>query len=272
MDVLFMNRKMSFIGSGNMGGALLESLINASFVSKDDVIACDINGSRLDELRQRLGIMISQDNKKGARFGDAVLIAVMPKLVTSVLEEIKHEISEEKVIVSVAALIPIETIESTLGKKAGVVRIIPNIPSLVGSGFNLVCFGSFLKEQDRQFMRNMLTVWGEYREVDEDQMNLYTVMSAMGPTYFMPFLDVLVRFGVGKGLTEAEARETACLTLKGTAELVSKVPSPIEDLKNMITSQPLKEKEQELKSIFKETLEKTLNEVATGSRKLSQAK
>jgi len=267
-----MDRKISFIGVGKMGGALLERLVNAGFVSKDNVLACDINGDRLDELRQRLGIMISQDNKKGARFGDIVLIAVMPKLVRSVLEEIRHEISEEKVIVSVAALIPIETIESTLGTKTGVVRIMPNIPSLVGSGFNLVCFGNFLKEQDKQFVRNMLTVWGEYREVGEDKMNLYTVISAMGPTYVMPFLDVLVRFGVEKGLTEAEAREVACLTLKGTAELVSKVQSPIEDLKNMITSQPLKEKEQELKSIFKETLEKTLNEIEIGSRKLSQAK
>lgn len=267
-----MDRKISFIGVGKMGGALLERLVNAGFVSKDNVLACDINGDRLDELRQRLGIMISQDNKKGARFGDIVLIAVMPKLVRSVLEEIRPEISEEKVIVSVAALIPIETIESTLGTKTGVVRIMPNIPSLVGSGFNLVCFGSFLKEQDKQFVRNMLTVWGEYREVDEDKMNLYTVISAMGPTYFTPFLDVLVRFGVEKGLTEAEAREVACLMLKGTAELVSKVQSPIEDLKNMITSQPLKEKEQELKSIFKETLEKTLNEIEIGSRKLSQAK
>jgi pyrroline-5-carboxylate reductase len=267
-----MNKKISFIGVGKMGGALLERLVNAGFVSTDNVLACDIDRDRLDELRQRLGIMISQDNKKGARFGDTALIAVMPKLVRSVLEEIRHEISEEKVIVSVAALIPIETIESTLGGKVGVVRIMPNIPSLVGSGFNLVCFGNFLKDQDRQFVRNMLAVWGAYREVDDDKMNLYTVISAMGPTYFTPFLDVLVRFGVEKGLTEAEAREVACLTLKGTAELVSKVQSPIEDLKNMITSQPLKEKEQELKSIFKETLEKTLNEIEIGSRKLSQAK
>jgi pyrroline-5-carboxylate reductase len=264
-----MNRRISFIGVGRIGGALLERLINAGFVSKDNVLACDINESRLDELRRRLGITISQDNKEGAKFGDIIIIAVIPKLVKTVLEEIRQEISEQKVIVSVAALVPVESIERTLGANVGVVRIMPNIPSLVGSGFNLVCFGSFLKDQDKQFVRNMLAVWGEYCDVDEDKMNLYAVISAMGPTYFTPFLDVLVRFGVEKGLTEAEAREAACLTLKGTADLVSKVQSPIEDLKNMITSQPLKEKEQELKSIFKETLEKTLNEVEIGSRKLS---
>jgi len=270
--VFSMERKISFIGVGKMGGSLLERLISTGLVSKDNVMACDINRDRLNDLRQRLGIMISQDNKEGVRFGDIVVIAVMPKVVRSVLEEVRQEVLESKTIVSVAALIPIETIEKIIQAKIGVVRVMPNIPSLVGSGFNLVCFGNFLKEQDKQFIRNMFAVWGEYREVDEDKMNLYTVISAMGPTYFMPFLDVLVRFGVEKGLTEAEAREVACLTLRGTAELISKVPSSIEDLKNMITSQPLKEKEQELKILFKETLEKTLNEIEIGSRKLSQAK
>jgi pyrroline-5-carboxylate reductase len=270
--VFSMERKISFIGVGKMGGSLLERLISTGLVSKDNVMACDINRDRLNDLRQRLWIMISQDNKEGVRFGDIVVIAVMPKVVRSVLEEVRQEVLESKTIVSVAALIPIETIENIIQAKIGAVRIMPNIPSLVGSGFNLVCFGNFLKEQDKQFIRNMFAVWGEYREVDEDKMNLYTVISAMGPTYFTPFLDVLVRFGVEKGLTEAEAREVACFTLKGTAELISKVPSPIEDLKNMITSQPLKEKEQELKILFKETLEKTLNEIEIGSRKLSQAK
>jgi len=267
-----MNRKISLIGAGKMGGALLERLIDAGFASKDNVLACDINRGRLDELRQRLGIMISQDNKEGAKFGDIVVIAVMPKLVKSVLEEIRQEISESKVIVSVAALVPTETIETVLLAKSGVVRVMPNIPSLVGSGFNLVCFGRFLKEQDKAFIRDMLVIWGEYRETDEDKMNLYTTISAMGPTYFTPFLDTLVKFGVENGLTEAEAREATCLTLKGTAELALKVPTPIEDLKNMITSQPLKDKEPELKSLFKDALDKTLNELKIGSRKLASAK
>jgi len=267
-----MKRKISFIGVGKMGGAFLERLVNAGFVPKDKVLACDINRGRLDELRQRLGIMISQDNEEGTRFGDIVVIAVMPKLVRSVLEEIRHEISESKIIISVAALVPIKTIESILLEKIGVVRVMPNIPSLVGSGFNLVCFGRFLKEQDKGFIRDMLAVWGEHREVNEDKMNLYTIISAMGPTYFIPFLDTLVKFGVENGLSEAEAREAACLTLKGTAELVLKVPSSIEDVKNMITSQPLKDKELELKSLFKETLNRTMNELKIGSAKLASAK
>ncbi|MGQ9551939.1 MAG: pyrroline-5-carboxylate reductase family protein [Candidatus Bathycorpusculaceae bacterium] len=262
-------KKVTFIGTGKMGGALLERLLNTGFVSKEHVLACDINENRLKELRQKLGVNISNNNKEGAKFGDVVIIAVMPKQVREILEEIKTEISKSKLVVSVAALVSTGLIEKIFMKDVGVIRIMPNIPSLVGSGFNLVSFGNFVKDKDKERIRRMLSVWGEYREVPEEKMELYTVISAMGPTYFFPFLDTLVSFGVENGLSESEAREAACLTLEGTAAIALKVPVTIENLKNMIGSQPLKDKEQELKATLREALNKTLNELRTISKKMA---
>lgn len=260
--------KITFIGTGNMGGALLERLLNTTFVSKEQLLACDINGNRLNELQQKLGVNVSQDNRKGAVFGDIIIIAVMPKQVKEVLEEIRPEISESKIIISVAALVSTKSIENVLAKNVGVVRIMPNIPSLVGSSFNLICSGRFVKDVDKEQIRKMLSIWGDYREIDEEKMELYTVITAMGPTYFFPFLDTLVSFGVENGLSETEAREAACLTLKGTGDIALKFPSSIEDLKNMIGSQPLRDKEQEIKLMLKEALMKTLNELKAISKKM----
>lgn len=260
--------KITFIGTGKMGGALLERILNTGFVSNEHVLACDINENRLKELQQKFGVNISYDNREGAKFGDMVIIAVMPKQVREILEQIKTEISESKLVISVAALVSTESIEKILMKNVSVVRVMPNIPSLVGSGFNLVCFGSFVEDEDKERIRKMLAVWGEYREVAEEKMELYTVISAMGPTYFFPFLDTLVSFGIENGLSESEAREAACLTLKGTADAALKIPINIENLKNMIGSQPLKDKEQELKAMLKEALDKTLNELRTISKKM----
>src|SRR3990170_2871372 len=97
--------KITFIGTGKMGGVLLERLIDTGFSSRKNILACDLNESRLNELQQKLGVNVSQDNKEGARFGDILIIAVMPKQVKGILEEIRPEISESKIIVSVAALI-----------------------------------------------------------------------------------------------------------------------------------------------------------------------
>jgi len=258
--------KIAIIGAGKMGGALLERLLNAGFVSKGNIIACDIDESRLIELKQRLGVNISRNNRDGAKFGEIIIIAVMPKLVKEVLEEIKPNI-ESKVIVSVAASVPITFIENILGGNVSVVRVMPNIPSLVGSGFNLVSFGKSVKAEEREQIGKMLSFLGEYREIDEDKMELYTVICAAGPTYFFPFLDTLVSFGIENGLDEKAAREAVCLTLKGSADMVLKTSKPIEELKNMIGLQPLRLREEELKLMLKEALNKTLSELKAMSKK-----
>jgi len=253
--------KIALIGSGKIGSVLIKRLIASGFIHKDNMLACDVDEARLKELRERLGIMVSMDNKEGARFGDIILIAVLPKQVREVLQGISPEIDETKTVVSVAGLFATRKIEDILAKKVGVVRIMPNIPSLVGSGFNLISFGRFVK--DREVIRKMLATWGEYREIDEDEdkMELYQIITAMGPTYFFPFLDVLISFGTENGLSEREAREAACLTLMGTGDIALKVQRSVEDLKNMIGSRPIKDKEEYLRSMLREALSKTLREL-----------
>ena len=162
------------------------------------------------------------------------MIAVLPKQVREVLQGISPEIDETKTVVSVAGLFATRKIEDILAKKVGVVRIMPNIPSLVGSGFNLISFGRFVK--DREVIRKMLATWGEYREIDEDKMELYQIITAMGPTYFFPFLDVLISFGTENGLSEREAREAACLTLIGTGDIALKVQRSVEDLHDRVSA------------------------------------
>ncbi|RZN55841.1 MAG: pyrroline-5-carboxylate reductase, partial [Candidatus Methanomethylicota archaeon] len=120
--------KIAIIGAGRMGGAILERLLEIGFASKDNIIACDINENRLIELKQRFGINVSKDNKDGAKFGDIIIIAVMPKQMKEILEEIKPYV-KSKIIVSVVGLVTTNFIENILGNNISVVRVMPNIPS-----------------------------------------------------------------------------------------------------------------------------------------------
>jgi pyrroline-5-carboxylate reductase len=269
VEVARLDMKVAFIGAGKMGGALLERLLDAGSVSKTDVLACDLNENRLNELRERLHIDVSRDNKRGAKFGDLVVVAVMPKQVRGVLEEIRSEISESKVVMSVAALVSTASIEEALAKEVEVARVMPNIPSLTGSGFNLVCYGKNMKEEGKDRLKHVLSAWGEYREVREEDIETYTVISAMGPTYFLPYIDTLVRFGTDNGLAEKEARDAACLTMKGTAETAARTSIPVDDLKNMIGSQPLKDKEPVLRLMLREALDKALEDLRAMRAKLT---
>lgn len=258
-----MIKKISFIGVGAMGSAVLERLIDVSFISKDSVLACDIDQNRLDEIKRKFNVGTSIDNRDAARFGDAVILAVPPKQTRQVLEEIKDSLSEDKVLVSLAALVSIRVIEETLKLHVGVTRVMPNIPSLVGEGFNVFSFGRYMSSEGKKWVRSFLKTLGEYREVEEEKMENYTILSAMGPTYFLPFVDTLIKFGVDQGLSYEEARTAVSSTLRGTAELVSKVDKPVEDLKNMIGTQPLKAREQELRSMMETELNRICRQLKT---------
>jgi len=265
-----LEKKISIIGTGAMGGTVLQRLIESQFVSPNSIFACDIDHSTLKEIKDRFGVMTSTDNKDGARFGDAIILAVPPKEARQVLEEIRDSLSESKILVSLVALVPISLIEEILHSCIGVVRIMPNIPSMVGSGFNVFSLGGGVSSEDKDWLKSLLNVLGEYEEVDEDKIELYSILSAMGPTYFLPFVDALIQFGMDSGLAYKEARRAVSSTLEGTGELVSRVDRPIEDLKNMIESQPLEKREEQLRSILKEELNRTFQQIRVAKERFAR--
>ena len=265
-----MGRRISFIGTGAMGGAVLERLIEAKFVDADAVFACDIDQAKLTETKQKFDVRTSTDNSDAARFGDAIVLAVPPKEARQVLEEIRDSLLESKILISLVALIPIGLIEETLRLRIGAVRVMPNMPSMVGSGFNVFSFGRYLSSEDKEWVRSLLGVLGEYKEVGEEKIEIYSILSAMGPTYFLPFVDTLIEFGKNNGLSYEEARKAGASTLEGTGELVSRVDRSIESLKNMIGTQPLKTREEQIRSIMKEELNRTLQQLKVAKEKLTK--
>jgi len=170
----------------------MERLINAGFARADAVLACDTDQSKVSEIKRRLNVMTSVDNRDAARFGDAVVLAVPPKQAPQVLEEIKDSLSESQIVISLVGLVSIVFIEETPRLGIGVARVMPNLPSLVGSGFNVVSFGRYINSEDKQWGKNLLNVLGTYREIEEEKMEIYSLVSAMGPTYFLPFVDTLI--------------------------------------------------------------------------------
>ena len=266
---MILNRKISFIGTGVMGGAILERLITAGFVSADAALACDTNQDTLNQIKRRFNVKTSVDIREAARFGDMIVLGVLPKQARQVLEQIRDSLSGSKILVSLIALVSIDFIQDTLRSRVKVVRVMPNIPSLVGAGFNVVSFGRYISSEDKEWVKGFLNVLGEYREVNEEMIEVYSMLSAMGPTYFLPFADSLIQFGVNEGLSYEEARKAVALTLRGTAELVSKVDRPIEDLKNMIGTQPLRIREQELRAVMEEELSKALQQINVAKEKLT---
>lgn len=205
------------IGIGRIGLALLQSFLKN--LNKEHIIATDKSRERRS-LAEELGVLVCETNSQLAEQADTIWLAVKPKEVLEVLNEIRPCVTEDKVIVSVVAGLKTARITSVLNKKTKVVRVMPNLPLLVNEGAIAVCKGVGISEEDLRKIISLLNPLGKVLVVDEDKMDAVTGLSGSGPAYVSLFVEAMVEAGVRLGLTREEAVALSAQTVLGTAKMI----------------------------------------------------
>lgn len=213
------NCKIGFIGCGKMASAIIKGVIASEFLQKDNIMGSEINNSIAELAKQRLTIDVITDNKLLVSCSDIIFIATKPNYVADVLEEIKEELTEDKLVVSIAAGVSTQKIEKIIGGKR-VVRVMPNTPALVLEGMSGVCKGAFATQDDINFVIKMLTSIGEAIEVDETQIDVVTAISGSGPAFFYKVIEDIARAGEKLGLEYEKSLQLATQTAIGSAKMI----------------------------------------------------
>jgi pyrroline-5-carboxylate reductase len=234
--------KVGLIGAGAIGGAVIDRLVNGADAEAQNIVACETRDARREEIAQRFGVRTTLDPAKAAA-ADLIILAIPPLEVSKVLDAIRDRLQHRPVIVSFAAAVPIALIESLLPPATSVVRINPNSPSLVGVGFNPVTYGSNVIGPGRALVDRLLAALGSTVEIDDAAMNLYTALTAVGPTYFLPVLDAMITAGMEGGLSREAAVAAAAATAHGTAALAAQRSENPEQLKLYTGLRPLRDAE-----------------------------
>jgi len=234
--------RIGLIGAGAIGGAVIDRLVSGADARVQDIVACEAKDARREEIGRRFGVGTTS-NPGDAAVAELVILAVPPLEMTKVLTAIRDQVGHRPVIVSFAAAVPVALIESLLPLGTPVVRINPNSPSLVGAGFNPVTYGRSTTGEARSLADRFLGALGGSVEVDDAAMNLYTALTAVGPTYFLPVLDAMIAAGVAGGLSRGEAVAAATATARGTAEMAAQRAEEPEQLKLYTGLRPLKDAE-----------------------------
>ena len=212
-----MNKKLGFIGCGKMASAIIKGVLASG---KDyEIKGSEINPEIAEQAQKRLGIPVLTDNKMLAIDSDVIIIAVKPNYVVQVLEDIKNELTPEKLIVSIAAGVNTEKIENVIGKHR-IVRVMPNTPALVLEGMSGVCKGKFATDDDVAFVVGLLSAIGKCIEVKENQMNIVTAISGSGPAFFYKVIEDMARAGEKLGLDYNKSLMLATQTALGSAKMV----------------------------------------------------
>jgi len=228
--------KIASIGCGNMGFALMSGIKDAN------LFITDADTQRAISIAISLGAALLNSNAEAVQKCDIIFLAVKPQVLSGVLAEISPYIKERllannaPVIVSMAAGWSIEKIQSVIGNKTPVVRMMPNTPALIGKGMIVMSASDEVCEQSIQELKKILTPAGTVDIMEERFLNAVTGLSGSGPAFVYLFIEALADGGVKAGLPRDKALSFAAATVFGASAMVLETGKHPGELKDMVTS------------------------------------
>jgi pyrroline-5-carboxylate reductase len=231
-----LNKKIAFLGGGNMAEALIRGLIASGTARPDQVLAADVSADRLEQLKKIYGISIHRTNSDAVRAAGIVILSVKPQVIDKVLAEIAPAVDGTKLVISIAAGVPVTKIEQALPAGTPVVRVMPNTPALVLAGAAALAAGTSATADDLALSQSIFNSVGRSVVVEEKLMDAVTGLSGSGPAYVFMIIDALSDAGVKAGLPRQLALELAAQTVYGSAKMVLETKEHPGKLRDMVTS------------------------------------
>lgn len=242
------NRKIGFIGSGNMGEAMVGAIIQAGIVPASRIYVSDVSRERLDMMHRTYGVQTFTDNFRLFSECNIVIIAIKPQQMNQVLSGIAgqkgYAVTGRKLIISIAAGIPIRKIEKMLyspldessRKNLPIIRVMPNTPALVLSGMSGMSANLHAVAEDLSICKTILESMGKVIEFEEEKLDAVTALSGSGPAYLFYLAESMTAAGVHLGFAPEHAAALTLGTLQGAVKLMAERNEAPESLRRKVTS------------------------------------
>ena len=220
--------KIGIIGVGNIGASILRGLLTAEHVS-GPVFISDVRSERLESLAGELKsrVLVCASNAEVAERSDVILLAVKPQDVRAVLEGIAPMLGTDKLLITVAAGVPTQTVERVLGEGKRVIRVMPNIGALIGESVTALSKGTYADEADEAIAKAVLGAIGAVYTVKEHDIDIVTGLSGSGIAFFAAVIDAMAAGGVCEGLPRELALAIAAQTAQSAAKMVLAGTTPV---------------------------------------------
>jgi pyrroline-5-carboxylate reductase len=215
-----MDKKIGFIGCGKMAQAIIGGLIQANLVSSNNILASARTEETLQKVAEKYGIQVGLHNREVAKKADFLLLAVKPDLHAKVIEEMRESVKEGAVIITIAAGITLDFLESSFGKPIKAVRVMPNTPSLVGEGMSVICANDSVSNSELLTVIQLFESFGRVEVMAENLMDAIPAVSGSSPAYVYMFIEALADGAVQQGIAREQAYKLAAQAVLGAAKMV----------------------------------------------------
>ncbi|MBQ1793523.1 MAG: pyrroline-5-carboxylate reductase [Peptostreptococcaceae bacterium] len=214
-----MNKKIGFIGCGNMGKAMLGSIVKSDNIILENIMVSTKSKTSAQSISLEFGVKASTNNIEVAKNSDIIFLAVKPYFFKEVIEEVKESIKEDAIVISIAAGITIDQIEQWFNKRVKVVRTMPNTPALVGEGMSAICPNKNITEEELKYVGELYNLFGKYELLEEKDFHAFIALCGSSPAYVFMFIEAMADAGVKLGIPRAKAYKLAEQSILGSAKL-----------------------------------------------------
>ncbi|SHH35885.1 pyrroline-5-carboxylate reductase [Anaerosphaera aminiphila DSM 21120] len=225
-----MNR-VGIVGIGNMGGAIAHGLIN----NKEEIIVSDGSAEKLSEYKSFSNVQIAKDNIDLVEKSKIIILAVKPNLYKTVIDEIKNEFSEDKILISIAPGFTIEKLENLLPNRK-IAMIMPNTPALVYESMSAICPNTLLTEGEIEEVKKIFNLIGKVAILEEEYFPAFSGTCGCLPAYVYMFIEAAADGAVLNGMKRFDAYEFIAQSVLGSAKMVLETKKHPGELKDMVTS------------------------------------
>lgn len=225
---------VAIFGAGVMGETLLAGLIRAGR-RPDELIVTERRPDRAQELRERHGVAVV-DNVEAAEKADTLVFVVKPQDMGALCDEIAPHVRPGALVVSLAAGITTEFLESHLPDGCPVVRVMPNTPALVDQGMAAISPGAHCDVAHLEEAESLLRAVGRVVRLEEKHLDAVTAISGSGPAYVFYVAEAMIEAGVFLGLPRSTATELVVQTCYGAATMLRETGEHPSVLRENVTS------------------------------------
>lgn len=236
-NISIRGKKIGIIGVGTIGSTLVETLVRKEIAPPDHIIGSTAHEESAEKVAKEYKIQATTDNRQVVKGSEVIILAVEPQMIEGVLDGISNSFTPGQLVISVAAGITTEYIESKIDREIPVVRSMPNTAITVNEGATVMVAGAFAEEEDLELASQIFEPVGLVEIVkDEKLMDAITGFSGSGPAYGYLIIESLIEAGVRVGLPRDRATKLAAQSLVGAAKMVLEREEHPAKLKDMVTT------------------------------------
>ncbi len=231
---MIINKKIGFIGCGNMGGAILEGALESGVLPKENAYVYDINPAMMEKAAG-WGVNLADNDKDLCEKCDIILLGVKPQNAAEALAMCGKAL-DGKAMMSIVAGVTVERLQNMIDGTPRILRLLPNTPAMVFEGAFAICSDNDFEAEELEIAKAIYGAIGIIEMVPEYLIDAACALNGGGPAFVAMFIEAMADGGVKQGLPRQTAYRLAAQTALGTAKMILDKGIHPGQIKDMVTS------------------------------------